>query len=140
MTVSPVRATITPLSGTSKGTGIDFHGWHGWVGELEDDMDLYRRPGASGNGGQSLGKEHRKQCNAWRAELNATTAEAWIKSLQAAKGPVVSLKDPYSRVLKRCRIITLEFEPISGRGIQLTGGIGTIVIRVSLQMERLPDG
>lgn len=140
MAVLPTRATITPLAGPIKGQAIAFHGWKGWVGEMEDDLDFYRRPGSNGNGVQTLGMEHFKTCQTWRQELNAATAEAWILTLQFAKGPAVTLKDAYGRTLKRCRIHTIDYDAKSGRGGQVNGGNATMLITASLMMERLPDG
>jgi hypothetical protein len=141
MSVLPIRAIVTPLAPPNSGVALEFHGWNGWIGELEEVLDKYHRPGASGHGSQSVGKAFEKVCTAWRAEINETTAEAFIKRLQAAKGPAVSIKDPYNRIMKRCRLWTIDFEPIKARGGQVSGTANaTMLIRVSMLVERLPDG
>lgn len=140
MPTLPVRATITPLSGAAQGVAIEFHGWTGWVGELENVMDRYRRPGARGNGAQAVGQELGKACRGWRQELNATSAGLWIGHLQAAIGPVVGIKDPRSRTLPRCRISGLEFDVKDGKGGQVAGSaLATVLIQVSFTVERLLD-
>lgn len=139
MPALPVRATVTPLSGV-KVTPIEFHGWNGFIGDLEDDLDVYRRAGGSGYGVQTVGRSHLKTVNAWRQEATGTSAAAWVAALQAAKGPVVSIKDPENRTLARCRIRTVDFEVKSGRGGVIAGGTAaTRLIRVTMTIERLPD-
>lgn len=137
----PIRATITPLSGLAQGTAIEFHGWTGWVGELEEVPDLYRRPGGKGNGAQSTGQERSDACRGWRQETSSDTAEAWIRNLQRSLSPVVvSIKDPRSRSLRRCRLSGLGIDVKDGKGGQVNGNsLATVLIRVSFTVERLPD-
>jgi hypothetical protein len=135
----PIRATITPLSGTI--VPVELHGLTGWVPSLQPVLDRWRRLGASGGSVQSTGKESPvTTLEGWRAEETYVAADISIERIEALQGKVVTIKDAWTRIIKRARVMAATARPARGRGMTISGAKVTgVLVYVSLSVERLTD-
>ncbi len=136
----PTRATVQTL-GTGSKSSVKFHGWSGWISSLQTDVDYFRRLGQAGNSGQGVGSVGApSSVSAWKCETSFADAAATIAAIEGLKGTIVSVTDPWNRVIPRARVIEASARPVKGKGPVVAGTAqATVRVDATMVFERLPD-
>ncbi len=128
------------LPGSASLNGIVFHGWRGWVGSLNNVIDIFARIGEAGSGSQIVQTRAAPvQISAWIAAANDSDAVNHASDVEALSGTIAELEDPWGRDLAHVRVTEVRCSIHFGHGTEISGGIPmTHIVRCEFTVELLP--
>lgn len=135
----PTVATISANEGQPRVMVIACHGWKGWVPDLSEIPDRFRRPGQAGSGRQSLGREARAvDVQIWIAFATKAECLDTAADLEALVDFTVTIRDPWARSFE-ATINAVTCSPIATRGPLVAGGRATHRLEATINLERQSD-
>ncbi len=138
-TAAVTRATVTALA---LGNVFTFHGWNGWIPDLQAVVDPYQRLGATGTGAQQTAKIGRRVgITGFRFASDQVGELVVIAQWESVQGQVFKIIDPWGRNLARVRLTdTAIATPRVGKGPLDSNGLqSTMLVVYTATAERLPD-
>ncbi len=120
--------------------GIAFHGWRGWIGSIQNVVDIFGRIGEAGSGHEVVQTRSTPvSVSAWIACSSAGNAITAAGSVETLSGTVVALTDPWSRSISRVRVTGASCSIVAGKGTEISAAVpSTHIVKCEFTIERLP--